>query len=1115
MDSDQGAAFALCLHGAPCLQTSQGVVRLERKDAGMLAYLAMEHSATRARLAALFWPDTDADKARRNLRQRLLRLRRLIDLPLIDGDQVLSIHSNLQILKAGSSGDGEAHILLGAFQYEDLSEFQAWLDRVRIQQGMQAQQSIKQRMQQAESAMLLDEAIVAANQLLAIDAVDEDGYRCLIKCHYLKGDRGAALDAYRLCQVTLAKELGVAPSEETEFLRKQLQQKVVSPTVPAALPVTVLRPPQLVGRGTEWQWLLTQWQCGRIAFVHGQAGIGKSRLVHEFTNHQSAGVVAVEGRAGDAAIPYLFLSRFVRALLPLMTAPLTEGERVALSGLLSELAQPGRVAQDQDRAALIHTIEGILLGLAGQQISGLLLDDLHYADQASIEVLSALLPTTLPVRLPWLMAFREECAPAHLQRMLDDCLHAGWAASLQLGPLTLDQTTRLVESLVLPGLDLSSLMAALQQRSSGNPVILLEIVKALYQQYGGSGKLPVALPIPDNVKAIFRLRLSNLSNQAMSLARCAAVAGQSFTTELAQAVLGISLLDLISPWHELEQAQILENRAMVHESLADAILADIPDTLLQLLHYEIASFLELQCETPKHLLVGHWQKAGRADRALPLMMAEADAANQSGRCLEEISWLEQMLPLLVEAGETGAFKLRYRLFWRYRLAKPLHLLADQVSALAELAEGEPELTWLAIAQTELALVEGDVERARLRADTALSTAHQLNDHSLIFEATKALARVLQQQECYDLALQEVDKVQSRLPITDQALGIDTALHYAMALLDADRFTESLLYTQHAQRMAAAQAMHSTSLQLSLVAGHAEFAMGDVSKALAHFRQADTLHSTHMVAPNIWQGHFSTYANILRQAGHYQQALAILELARTRTMAQNADLQALDCYALAQLYWQLGQPAKAKPLLEEARRLSGKSAYVEAQGLILQARLNMALSNQAKEDLLLRALTMLPDSGRRNLRIMALLALSEIPHRTDTYEDARQAHKIAQQHDLWGWQAASLAIMAREALKLQRREEATMHALSAVALLLNYVPGDIYPITIWREVYEVLQSQAYQAASDTALEYASRWLARVAACDVPLEYQDSFFHRNPDNKLFLHLARFRQAPTEMH
>ncbi|WP_171014070.1 AAA family ATPase [Chitinivorax sp. B] len=1110
MQFDQDVIFTLNLYGVPCLFTHQTEIRLERKDAGMVAYLAFEQTASRAKLASLFWPDTDAEKARRNLRQRLLRLRRLVGLPLIDGDQILSLHAQIQSNTAIQTTETDQHGLLSAFQYEDLPEFQAWLDRIRVQLGMQAQLGIKRQMQQAEAAMALEEAIAAAYQLLALDAVDEDAYRCLIKCHYLKGDRAAALDAYRHCQLVLAKELGVAPSEETEFLRKQLQEKVLAAATASPLPMTVLRPPQLVGRQVAWQWLTEQWQSKRVSLISGKAGVGKTRLAGEFCEQQTGKVLRIEGRPGDVAIPYLFLSRMMRVMLPLLGDELPTGVRTELSRLLPELASSALPMQEDDRACLINAVEFVVRQMPSRPISGVMIDDLHYADQASLETVSAVIPATIAQGLPWVMTFREEGMTPHLQRLQADFLQTEWGATLSLLPLSLDQTSSLIESLVLPTLDLHPLTSQLHHRAGGNPMMLLEIIKAILQQWGGSGELPMQLPIPDNVKAIFKLRLGSLSSQALALARCAAVAGECFCTELAQAVLGVSLMDLISPWAELEQAQILENQALVHDTLAEATLAEIPGGLLQLLHFEVASFLEHQEPPPVHLLVRHWQQAGKPEKALPLMLQEADTACRAGKCLEEITWLELALPLLeADDGTNQVFDIRYRLFCRYRLARPLYLLVGQVEAMAVLAEGEVQYAWLTIAQSELALLEGDADTARELADEALETAYRLDHHGLIFDATKALTKVLQHQECYDLALQEVDKVQGMLRISDHALNIDSALHYAIALLDADRCTECLLYVQHAMRMESEQSHQGNRFQLSLVAGHAEFTMGDVAKALQHFRYADTLHSTHMPAPNIWQGRYSCYADILRQAGHFQQALAILELARARQIEVGSDRQALDCYALAQLYWQLGQPAKAKPLMEESLRIHGKSPCVEAQGWILQARLSLATQQVPRADLLQQALDILPESGKRNLRIMALLALAEIPNRPAAYQEARQAWKMAHGHDLWGLQAASLAAMAREALKLGRREEATMHALSAVALLLNYVPGDIYPMTVWREVYEVLQSQAYQAAADTALEYASRWLARVAACDVPLEYRDSFFNRNPDNKLFLHLARFRQ------
>ena len=88
----RGVCVQLQLRGSGCiLRGGQERFELEPKDALLLAYLALEGPTSRARLATLLWPDVDEERARGNLRQRLLRLRRAAGVELVVGQPVAQL----------------------------------------------------------------------------------------------------------------------------------------------------------------------------------------------------------------------------------------------------------------------------------------------------------------------------------------------------------------------------------------------------------------------------------------------------------------------------------------------------------------------------------------------------------------------------------------------------------------------------------------------------------------------------------------------------------------------------------------------------------------------------------------------------------------------------------------------------------------------------------------------------------------------------------------------------------------------------------------------------------------------------------------------------------------
>jgi DNA-binding SARP family transcriptional activator len=89
-------------------------VPLERRDAALLAYLAMEGQAPRATLLELLWPDVQREAARNHLRQRLYRLRRAVGVELVEGSELLALAAGIDVdLRDADASSSTASELLG------------------------------------------------------------------------------------------------------------------------------------------------------------------------------------------------------------------------------------------------------------------------------------------------------------------------------------------------------------------------------------------------------------------------------------------------------------------------------------------------------------------------------------------------------------------------------------------------------------------------------------------------------------------------------------------------------------------------------------------------------------------------------------------------------------------------------------------------------------------------------------------------------------------------------------------------------------------------------------------------------------------------------------------
>jgi predicted ATPase len=194
----------------------------------------------------------------------------------------------------------------------------------------------------------------------------------------------------------------------------------------------------------------------------GEAGIGKSRLLQDFGAGR-AGIVAVQARPGDAGIAYAVLARLLRSVLaahPLAIGPARTQE---LALVLPELGPAVALAGEAQRLLLQRAVDQTLADALGHGLQALIVDDLHFADEASLEFLQSLASDA--TGLHWGFARPAERAP---RPKLRAALGKPRAWRRVLPPLGLAQLAALVESIGLAELSAERLAPALLRHTGGN-----------------------------------------------------------------------------------------------------------------------------------------------------------------------------------------------------------------------------------------------------------------------------------------------------------------------------------------------------------------------------------------------------------------------------------------------------------------------------------------------------------------------------------------------------------------------------------------------------------------------------------------------------------------------
>ncbi len=226
------ASWRLELLGKAGLYAQNQSLKLERKTAGLLAYLALEGETSHSKLAGLLWSDNTEERARANLRQCLHRLK-TSSADLIHEADPVRLEPSVQVdavqLESSSflGDDGLALTMQGelleGLDYEDQPDFFEWLEQSRARFRMLSSEALRREIHQLEKNLDFPAALEHAERWLAREPLLEEAYRTLMRLHNARGDRATALQVFKRCQMTLLQELGVQPSLETQALLQELE----------------------------------------------------------------------------------------------------------------------------------------------------------------------------------------------------------------------------------------------------------------------------------------------------------------------------------------------------------------------------------------------------------------------------------------------------------------------------------------------------------------------------------------------------------------------------------------------------------------------------------------------------------------------------------------------------------------------------------------------------------------------------------------------------------------------------------------------------------------------------------------------------------------------------
>ena len=544
---------------------------------------------------------------------------------------------------------------------------------------------------------------------------------------------------------------------------------------------------RFIGRDIEMEELRRALQLagkgeGQLVAIVGEAGVGKSRLVHEFVHSQHPAeclVLDASSVSHERATLYLPVIELLKQYFKIDVRDGTRSiyEKVSQKVLMLDASSLDTipplldllgVLEDehpfrsldplQHRRSTYQAVTRLLLSESRIQPLIIIFEDLHWNDSLSLGLLNELVDGALASRVLLLVSyrpgFRDEWGGRPNYRQL------------HLNPFSGDDLMDLLEVLLGADGNLATVKSFVMERAGGNPFFAEEIVRALAERgvlEGSRGNYRLARPlsgveVPPTVQAVLAARIDALPGPEKRLLQEAAVIGYDLPLALLRAISGLSGDELGGLLGNLQDAEFIYSaqlfpelqyrfkHAFTHDVAYSGLLRerrrDIHARVVEAVEKLYADRLPEQVERLAHHAVGGELK----EKAVHYLKQAGGRAVARTALTDARTWFEQALEILKSMPETPvtmeqAFEIRLELRSVLRLVGEVRDMLEQLheaKALAERMKDDHRRGQVFAFMTTVLTTLGEVDEALVTGSRALEIAHELGDLRLRILATTYL-----------------------------------------------------------------------------------------------------------------------------------------------------------------------------------------------------------------------------------------------------------------------------------------------------------------------------------------------------------------------------------------
>ena len=435
---------------------------------------------------------------------------------------------------------------------------------------------------------------------------------------------------------------------------------------------------------------------GGVVILHGEAGIGKTRLAKELGAYaRLRGVQVLRGRCPalfrmDGVPPYILWNEVIKDYLQVCTPEQlyrvigfypSEVCKLApeVKQKLGAIPQSLPISPEQERDRLFEAVSQFITNISKEAPLLVVLDDLQWTDQSSLLLLHYLARSVEREPLVLLGTYRDtDIDQKHpLSPVLTELNRERLLQSVPLKRMSLDEVSEMVKQILEQDDVPKEFCRLVYEKTRGNPFFVEEVIKSLKEEeviYREENKWKIRevsrIEFPETVKSVLKARISRLDEECQNVLTMASFVGNDFTLDALCGVTGVEEDKLLETMEKILKSGLVKERVIRGEdvySFADVMIRDVVhEEVSHLRHKKLHGAMGHALEKvyakkiDEHFseLALHFLESGEKDKALDYFLKAGEKAQKVYAHNEAFSYFQHALELLEEKGNNLEQKSR-------------------------------------------------------------------------------------------------------------------------------------------------------------------------------------------------------------------------------------------------------------------------------------------------------------------------------------------------------------------------------------------------------------------------------------------------------------------------